>query len=162
MIMRLFPLALVAAAGLAACAPSARPGPAGQVRTDGLQPKFTAPSRFVPARTVQVWLPPDYWTSHRRYPVLYMHDGQNIFEEPAPFSGRSWHVQKTLARAQASLDALDRNVTSPDAPVQHSLQDTLLELQRASRSLRVLSDYLQQHPESILRGKPPDPALSPR
>jgi paraquat-inducible protein B len=71
-------------------------------------------------------------------------------------------VQKTLARAQASLDSLDRNVTDPNAPVQHSLQDTLLELQRASQSLRVLSDYLQQHPESILRGKPADPPLPQR
>ena len=71
-------------------------------------------------------------------------------------------VQKTLARAQASLDSLERNVTDPNAPVQHNLQETLLELQRASQSLRVLSDYLQQHPESILRGKPADPAVPQR
>jgi paraquat-inducible protein B len=71
-------------------------------------------------------------------------------------------VQKTLAKAQASLDSLDRNVTDPNAPVQHNLEETLLELQRASRSLRVLSDYLQQHPESILRGKPADPPLPQR
>jgi paraquat-inducible protein B len=71
-------------------------------------------------------------------------------------------VQKTLARAQASLDSLDRNVTDANAPVQHNLEETLLELQRASRSLGVLSDYLQQHPESILRGKPADPPLPQR
>jgi len=71
-------------------------------------------------------------------------------------------VQKTLARAQASLDNLDRNVTDPGAPVQQNLQETLLELQRTSRSLRVLSDYLQQHPESILRGKPADPPVPKR
>ncbi len=71
-------------------------------------------------------------------------------------------VQKTLVKAQASLDSLDRNVTDPNAPVQHNLESTLLELQRASQSLRVLSDYLQQHPESILRGKPADPALPSR
>ncbi|MEO8922041.1 MAG: MlaD family protein [Caldimonas sp.] len=71
-------------------------------------------------------------------------------------------VQKTLTKAQASLDSLDRNVTDPNAPVQHNLEETLLELQRASRSLRVLSDYLQQHPESILRGKPGDPTVPQR
>ena len=71
-------------------------------------------------------------------------------------------VQKTLARAQASLDNLDRNVTDPGAPVQQNLQETLLELQRTSRSLRVLSDYLQQHPESILRGKPADAPVPKR
>lgn len=71
-------------------------------------------------------------------------------------------VQKTLARAQASLDNLDRNVTDPGAPVQQNLQETLLELQRTSRALRVLADYLQQHPESILRGKPADKPIPPR
>ena len=71
-------------------------------------------------------------------------------------------VQRTLARAQASLDNLDRNVTDPGAPVQQNLQDTLLELQRTARALRVLADYLQQHPESILRGKPPDKPIPPR
>jgi paraquat-inducible protein B len=71
-------------------------------------------------------------------------------------------VQKTLARAQSSLDNLDRNITDPNAPVQTSVQATMLELQRASRSLRVLADYLQQHPESLLRGKPADPAIPPR
>ena len=71
-------------------------------------------------------------------------------------------VQKTLAKAQASLESLDRNVTDPNAPVQHNLEQTLLELQRTSRSLRVLSDYLQQHPESILRGKPADAPIPQR
>ena len=71
-------------------------------------------------------------------------------------------VQRTLARAQASLDSLDRNVVDANAPVQRSLDDTLQELQRTSRALRVLSDYLQQHPESLLRGKPADPPLPPR
>ena len=71
-------------------------------------------------------------------------------------------VQKTLVRAQASLDSLDRNVTDPNAPVQHNLEATLGELQRASESLRVLSDYLQKHPESILRGKPADPPVPSR
>ncbi|MCE9661654.1 MAG: MlaD family protein [Burkholderiales bacterium] len=71
-------------------------------------------------------------------------------------------VQKTLARAQASLDNLDRNVTDPGAPVQQNLQETLLELQRTARSLRVLSDYLQQHPESLLRGKPADAPVPQR
>jgi len=70
-------------------------------------------------------------------------------------------VSRTLARAQTSLDNLDRNVTDPNAPVQRNLEDTLVELQRASRALRVLSDYLQQHPESLLRGKPAD-ALVPQ
>jgi paraquat-inducible protein B len=71
-------------------------------------------------------------------------------------------VRKTLDKAQSSLDSLDRNVTDPNAPVQHNVEETMLELQRAARSLRVLSDYLQQHPEAILRGKPADAPVPQR
>ncbi len=71
-------------------------------------------------------------------------------------------VQRTLARAQTTLDNLDRNVTDPNAPVQRNLEDTLVELQRTSRALRVLADYLQQHPEALLRGKPADAAVPQR
>jgi len=65
-------------------------------------------------------------------------------------------VTRTLNSAQKSLDNLDRNVTDASSPVQRNLEDTLQELQRTARALRLLSDYLQQHPEALLRGKPAD------
>jgi paraquat-inducible protein B len=65
-------------------------------------------------------------------------------------------VQSTLESAQSTLSTLDRNVTQSDAPLQRATNQTLLELQRAAQSLRVLGDYLQRHPESLLRGKPAD------
>jgi len=65
-------------------------------------------------------------------------------------------VQKTLTSTQATLDNLDRNVTHGDAPLQRNVTQALAEMQRAAQALRVLSDYLQQHPESLLRGKPAD------
>ena len=68
-------------------------------------------------------------------------------------------IERTLTRAQASLDSLDRNVTNPNAPLQRNVEETMEELHRAAQSLRILSDYLQLHPESLLRGKPGDPAL---
>jgi paraquat-inducible protein B len=75
-------------------------------------------------------------------------------------------VQHTLQRAQAALESLDRtvqnvdrNLLDPNASVQRGLEDTLREVERAANALRVLADYLQQHPESLLRGKAPDPAL---
>jgi paraquat-inducible protein B len=71
-------------------------------------------------------------------------------------------VQRTLQHAQTTLENLDRNVTDPNAPVQRNLENTLVELQRTARALRVLSDYLQQHPESLLRGKPADAPLPQR
>ena len=68
-------------------------------------------------------------------------------------------AQRTLGSVQGSLENLDHNVLNPNAPVQRGLEDTLGEVQRAAQSLRVLSDYLQRHPEAVLRGKPADAAL---
>lgn len=68
-------------------------------------------------------------------------------------------VQATLTRAQAALDRLDRNLLDESAPVQRQAEQTLAEVQRAAQSLRVLADYLQRHPESVLRGKPADAPL---
>src|ERR1700740_1808911 len=70
--------------------------------TDGLQPPITVRSKLVPARTVQIWLPPGYATSKRRYPVLYLHDGQNVYDTPSPFSGKSWEVHRALDRLIAA------------------------------------------------------------
>ena len=68
-------------------------------------------------------------------------------------------VRKTLEAMQGSLGKLDRNLLDPDAPVQRNVEQTMTDLQRAAQSLRVLTDYLQHHPESLLRGKPADPPL---
>ena len=46
-------------------------------------------------RRVQVYLPPGYATSNKRYAVLYMHDGQNLFDERTSFAGE-WGVDETL------------------------------------------------------------------
>ena len=67
-------------------------------------------------------------------------------------------VQSALDAAQGTLSALDRNVTQPDSALQRNANQALGELQRAAQALRVLGDYLQRHPESLLRGKPADAA----
>jgi predicted alpha/beta superfamily hydrolase len=46
-------------------------------------------------RRVQVYLPPGYAASHKRYPVLYMHDGQNLFDDRTSFVGE-WGVDEAL------------------------------------------------------------------
>jgi predicted alpha/beta superfamily hydrolase len=48
-------------------------------------------------RTRRIWIykPPDYEESNRSYPVLYMHDGQNLFETVTSFAGE-WEVDETL------------------------------------------------------------------
>jgi paraquat-inducible protein B len=63
-------------------------------------------------------------------------------------------ARKALQDAQHALRSLDQNLAAPDAPLQRDAQRTLEQLSRAAASLRALADYLEQHPESLLRGKP--------
>ena len=50
-------------------------------------------------RDVQVYLPPGYRRfSTRRYPVLYLQDGQNVFDAATSFSGVEWGVDETAQR----------------------------------------------------------------
>jgi predicted alpha/beta superfamily hydrolase len=46
-------------------------------------------------RRVWIYLPPTYISSNKKYPVLYMHDGQNVFDEATSFSGE-WGVDEAL------------------------------------------------------------------
>ena len=64
------------------------------------------PSRHVAARTVDVWLPPGY-ADHpqRRYPVLYMHDGQNLFDPALSYTGIDWGVDEAMTRLIADGQA---------------------------------------------------------
>ena len=51
---------------------------------------------FRNTRLVRVWLPPDYDDSGvQRYPVLYLNDGQNLFEAATAFAGVHWQVGET-------------------------------------------------------------------
>jgi len=50
-------------------------------------------------RTIRVCLPPDYdRDERRRFPVLYLLDGQNVFEDHLAFGGRSWRAGRSAAQ----------------------------------------------------------------
>jgi predicted alpha/beta superfamily hydrolase len=58
-----------------------------------------AASKLDNKRTVLVHLPPGYKNDEeRRYPVLYMHDGQNLFDAGSSFIGVEWNVDETVSR----------------------------------------------------------------
>ena len=63
-------------------------------------------------------------------------------------------MQTTLAEAQAALKNA-KDLLGQDAPLENDLGSTLLQVSRAAKSLSALVDYLERHPESLLRGKPP-------
>lgn len=46
-------------------------------------------------RRISLYLPPDYQTSNKSYPVMYMQDGQNLFDATTSFSGE-WEVDESL------------------------------------------------------------------
>jgi enterochelin esterase-like enzyme len=54
---------------------------------------------FGNTRLLRVWLPPDYdgWGAVR-YPVLYLNDGQNLFDPATAFAGVPWQVGETSTR----------------------------------------------------------------
>jgi|SRR5271166_1383593 len=56
---------------------------------------------FRNTRFLRVWLPPDYdhpENSGRQYSVLYLNDGQNLFESSTSFTGVEWQVDETADR----------------------------------------------------------------
>ena len=56
-------------------------------------------SQFVAARNVDVWLPPGYeQNSSKRYPVVYMHDGQMLFDATTTWNHQEWGVDEALTR----------------------------------------------------------------
>jgi len=62
------------------------------------------------------------------------------------------NMEPLLASAKRAADSVDK-LLAPDAPVQQDMRDALQELTRAAESVRVLTDYLETHPESLIRGK---------
>ena len=62
----------------------------------------------------------------------------------------------TLVSARGTLNTAD-DLISPESPQAQQLSQTMIEVSRAARSLRVLADFLEQHPEALLRGKEGEP-----
>jgi len=64
----------------------------------GFHPRFQS-SHLSPERDVIVYLPPGYESEpRRRYPVLYLQDGQNLFDAATSFAGVEWGVDETAGK----------------------------------------------------------------
>ncbi|MFK7937689.1 MAG: alpha/beta hydrolase-fold protein [Saprospiraceae bacterium] len=51
--------------------------------------------QFETTRRIWLYLPPDYASSNKQYPVIYMHDAQNLFDRNTSFAGE-WEVDESL------------------------------------------------------------------
>jgi len=87
----------------AALAPVRLRAAAADLQTQNLTGNFAKHPQFASQflsqqRDILIWLPPGYQAGQQRYPVLYMHDGNNLFDRRTSFGGSEWEVDE---RAQA-------------------------------------------------------------
>ncbi len=61
-------------------------------------------------------------------------------------------LRSTLEQARKTLGSAEQALGS-ESPLQGDLRETLIEVTKAAESVRALTDYLERHPESLLRGK---------
>lgn len=54
------------------------------------------------SKKIWVWLPKEYASSEKKFPVLYMHDAQNLFDAKTAFAGE-WNVDETLESMAAQV-----------------------------------------------------------
>ena len=83
----------------------------------------------------------------------------DAFEGDAQVGPLVVSIQKAAASAESTLGQAQRTVAvvdaalNTDSPLRYDLANALREVQGAARSLRVLTDYLEQHPEAVIMGK---------
>ena len=87
-------LALVAAP----VAAQKQDGPAPQVAAGTIVDLGVVQSKFTDPRRVVVWLPSGYDPKGAKQAVLYMHDGQNLFDTKTAGYGMEWQIDETLDR----------------------------------------------------------------
>ncbi len=64
-------------------------------------------------RDILVYLPPGYRRfSRKSYPVLYLHDGQNVFDAATSFGGVEWGVDETAERLIRTRKLSSRSLSS--------------------------------------------------
>jgi predicted alpha/beta superfamily hydrolase len=74
------------------------------VGTVRVLPELHSPQLDV-GRDILVYLPRSYASRERRYPVVYMQDGQNLFDAATSF-GEEWRVDETLEAAEPGVEAI--------------------------------------------------------
>lgn len=70
------------------------------------------PSKFVTPRNVDVWLPNNY-SEHKKYAVLYMHDGQMLFDSTKTWNKQEWQLDETATKLLQEQKVNDFIVVAP-------------------------------------------------
>ncbi|MDQ1250402.1 MAG: hypothetical protein QG597_4781, partial [Actinomycetota bacterium] len=67
-------------------------------------------------QTIRVYLPPDYESSGRDYPVIYMFDGHNLFDVATSRWAKEWGIDETMERRHGKVPSSTVIVVGMDAP----------------------------------------------
>lgn len=104
---------------------------------------------FRSTRMLRVWLPPEYdgW-GETRYPVLYLNDGQNLFDPATAFAGVPWQVGETAGRLIADKKIPPLIIVGIDHAAKNRVREYV-----PYRSLdpRVMGSQGQRYPEFLRR-----------
>ena len=112
---------------------------------------------LIKTRRIAALLPHDYGRTDKRYPVLYLQDGQNLFDEHAPFG--SWGVDKKLALMAeqgfgdiiiVAIDHAEQDRISEFTPSYH----TQLGSGDGKKYVRFLADRLKPYVDEHFRTLP--------
>lgn len=113
------------------------PLPWREVLTDEVTHTITGDVHIIEAYTVpqterRVWiyLPRSYYKDNRSYPVCYMNDGQNVFDQATSW-GSEWGVDETLEKMTLEDPALEAIVVAIDHGVTSATMNTTLRLTRS-------------------------------
>lgn len=141
--------------------PAASPQPARRNYSPGAVPTVFSP-QLNESRGVRVFLPRGYDAhTSRRYPVLYMHDGQNVFESGA-FG--SWNAASTITQLQASGAIREIIVVALDNGPNRLTDylppgDFLTGAGRGDRYLQYIRDTIKPQIDATYRTIPSDSGL---
>ncbi len=104
---------------------------------------------FRNTRTLRVWLPPDYdgW-GETRYPVLYLNDGQNLFDPATSFAGVPWQAGETAGRLMAEKKIPPLIIVGIDHAGRHRVREYI---PYRSADPRVTGPQGQRYPEFLRR-----------
>jgi predicted alpha/beta superfamily hydrolase len=134
----------------------ARPLPTADGITGNLKRHERFTSKYVDPRNVDVWLPPSYEKNKsKRFPVIYMDDGQNLFDSKLSFIGVDWGIDKTMTRLISEGKIREAIVVGvwntpkrfaeyiPQKPVGNSNALALKDIPAARRNQIVSDNYLK-------------------
>ena len=93
-------------------------------------------------RQVRLYLPPGYQLNNKRYPVLYMHDGQMLFDSSTTWNKQAWQVDQVAAPLIADGDLV--RVLSPWITNRLTMYAALPSRKFMPQRTRVFLDYLTE------------------